>query len=86
MQQEDPASFGFVGFADHRGHLGETAHAPQEPAIGGLRPPHVSASPPPVGTQRVEAPVIAHAIGRIAVDRVATEITERRPAIEKPRV
>ena len=85
LEEEQVAAFGLVGLADRRGHLAETAQRPEEPTVGRLGPADVAAPPPTVGAQGVEPTVVADAVRRVPLDRVATEIAERRPRIEESR-
>ena len=69
--------------ADRRRHLAETTQRPEETPVRRLGPAHVAAPPPPVGPQRVEPPVVADPVAGIPLDRVASEIAERRPRVEE---
>lgn len=83
MEQELRTPLGFVGLADRRRHVAETAERAQEPEVGPLRPSHVSRAPPTVGAQRVETTVVPDPIGGVPLDRVATEITQFGPPLQK---
>ena len=85
LEQEDVAAFGLVGFTDPGGDVAEPAQRTQETPIRRLGPPDIAAPPPSIGPQRVETPVIADSVGRVALHVVAPEVTEFGPTVERPR-
>ena len=85
LEQEDVAPFGLVGLADPGGDVAEPAQRTQEALIRRLGPSDVTAPPPSIGPQRVEAPVVADAIGGVALHVVAPQIAEFGPTVERPR-
>ena len=86
LVHEHGDALGLVTLADCRRHLLQTAQAAQEPAIRLVGPAHVARAAPTVGAQGIEAAVIADAIRRIALDRVATQAAQRSPCVERTRV
>ncbi len=55
-----------------RRHLLQPAQTAEEPDVRRFGPAHVARAAPTVGAQRVEAAVVADAVGRVALDRVAS--------------
>ena len=85
LLQELCTTLGLVVFADFACHLSEAAKRTKKAMVRRLGPPHVARTPPSARPQRVEPPVVADAVCRIALDRVASEIAEFGPAGEEPR-
>lgn len=71
--------FGFGGFTDGSGHLGEAGQTAQEPTIGGRSPTHIPRPTPAVGPQRIQAAVIANPVVGVALESFTTEIAEFGP-------
>ena len=74
------AALGLVVLADGLCLALQSGESHAEPAVLLVTPAHVARPAPPVRPQAVEAAVIADAERRVALDRVATELTQRGPA------
>ncbi len=76
------AALRLVGFADLGGGALQAGQCPEEPPVRLVLPAHVAAPPPPVGPQRVETPVVAHPVGGVLLDHIASCVTEQGPSLQ----
>ena len=83
LSEERRATLCLVVLADGRGHLLQPAQRPQETVVGRLRPPHVAEPRQPLARECVEAAVVPDPIRGVALDRVASDIAECRPGVER---
>ena len=84
--QEVPAALLLVDLSDLRRHGSQPGEGPQEPPVGGVRPPHVAAAPPTRGAEPVQPAVVADAVVGVGLDVVTAPVTELGPRLQAPGV
>src|SRR4029079_3461003 len=86
LQYEHRDAVGLVGLSDCCGHLLQPTEATKEAAVRVVRPADVARAAPLACSSRIESAVIAHAIGGIALDVVASHAAECRPREQRTRI
>lgn len=86
LPEEQGTPFGFVVLSDAFGGIGQSGEAAEEPSVVLVDPSDMAAPPPAVGSETIEASVIADPVGGIGLDIVAAELAEAGPTVEEPRM
>jgi len=80
-----PTSNRFIIFVNHRGGSRQTREGPEKAPVRLVLPSNKTRAAPAVLAERIEAPVVANAVGRVRLDVVSAQVTQAGPSVEETR-